>query len=169
MMPEMKNTILTSSKGMAQLIFTLLVDKFNTIKTQRELAHNTELSLGVVNKYISQLETCGFIKDQTLVNYKRLLEYWVADFDRYIIGRIRIGRFSITSKDQSEDLRTKIILLKNGYWGGVKAADTLLNSELPSQFIVYTDKPNEIIKELRLRPDPEGSIEIRKNSGFSPG
>jgi hypothetical protein len=53
-------------------------------------------------------------------------------------------------------LREKKLKLKNGLWSGSKGADLVLNSELANSFIIYTQASNELIKELRLKPDPKG-------------
>jgi hypothetical protein len=53
-------------------------------------------------------------------------------------------------------------MLKNGYWSAAKAADVLTKTELPEKFVIYSDKPLEVVKELRLRPSGSGKIEIRK-------
>lgn len=154
--------LLTSSKGMIQLVFSLLSDKELIQSTQREIAKKNKLSLGVVNRYLLQLENHNYIKDNRFLNYPKLLNHWVADFDRYFLPKIRREKYSPIHKNILEKLRTEKVLLKNGYWGATKGAGILFISELPKEYLIYTDKISDLIIELKLRPDPQGPIELRE-------
>lgn len=153
---------MTSSKGMTRLMFVLLANNNATALPQRTLAEMAQLSLGAVNRYISQLEHAGFIKYGQLIGFAKLVDYWIADFDRYYHARLRIGTFSVASRNTLEVLQDKNEKLNHGFWSGAKAADLLLASEIPNQFVIYCESVGDLIKELRLRPDPNGALEVRE-------
>lgn len=130
-------------------------------RTPRESAEETQLSLGVVNRYLSQLEAAGFVKDHEFVDYKKLLAYWLADFDRYFLPKLEKTRFSPTKGETLDNLKGRTKPFKQCFWSGAKAVDVLLGTEVPSQFIIYTQNPKGLIVDLRLKPDSKGPIGVR--------
>lgn len=133
--------------------------------TQRQLAALAGASLGTTNRVLRGLRNLGYLSDDgELRRTAQLRESWSAAFlarrDALAPGR----RYS------SQDLRkNRIKDLRDGplpsgcYWGSeVAAAETGLSIR-PETALVYCDQNGraELIRGLRLRPEPNGLCELR--------
>ena len=155
-----RKSSMTSSMGMSNLIFALLSCPDILSGTQREISSQTKQSLGVVNRYLAQLEEAEFISGRSFTNYSKLLDYWVADVQRYV--KIGVQKYSPINASVLESLRYSKSIFTNGCWSGSKAVDVLHNSELASNFIIYSSHSTHVMAQLKLRPNPDGEVEIRR-------
>jgi DNA-binding Lrp family transcriptional regulator len=155
-----------SSESMARFIHFLAATHPSPKRTQRVMADEIGISTPAVNKYLKELQDANYIVNGKtiirLVDPGKLLELWAVEYIKKILPRVEKHYFDAYDDKQFHELRANPIMLKNGYWSAVKAADILTRSELPENFVIYTDKPHEVVKELRLRPSKTGKIEIRK-------
>ncbi len=156
----------TTSIAKAKFIHYLMAMNHESHKTQRQIADRIDVSLGAVNKYLKELVESNYIVNDSnrlrLVDPGKMLELWTVEYLRRILPKVEKHLFDANSDKQYMDLRTTPVKLKNGYWSGAKAADLVIGSELPNRFLIYSDSPHEVAKELRLRPTENGKIEIRK-------
>ncbi len=159
------NSTFSSSLGMTKLIFALLSLPETHRMTQKQIANITGLSTAIVNRYIRQLERLSYlIKERSRIRLRkldRLIDQWVFEFEKFIAPTLDSKRWRSQHPEILKDIRNTSYKLENGYWSGTKAADVLLHSELPSDFTIYSANLPKLIRELRLTPDPKGSISTR--------
>jgi DNA-binding Lrp family transcriptional regulator len=157
---------LPSSESMAKFIHLLAATHQAPKRTQKIMADEVGISIAAVNKYLRELEESNYVvndkKRLRFVDAGKFLELWTVEHIKKIQPRIEKQTFDPYDDKQYRELRANPIMLKNGYWSAAKAADVLTKTELPEKFVIYSDKPLEVVKELRLRPSGSGKIEIRK-------
>ncbi|HET9239586.1 MAG TPA: type IV toxin-antitoxin system AbiEi family antitoxin [Oligoflexus sp.] len=157
---------LPSSESLAKFIHLLAATSQSAKRTQKIMADEVGISVAAVNKYLKELEASNYIvNDRARIRFVdpgKFLDLWAVEY----IKKLRPGISKITfdhyDEKQYREFRAGSVMLKNGYWSAAKAADVVMKSELPERFIIYSDKPQEVVKDLRLRPSEAGKIEIRK-------
>jgi len=133
--------------------------------SQRKLAEDLGMSLGAVNTNLSLLETLGFIqrsskKEIQMTNSKDAFEFWTHSYRNGPRNKLLIGRFSpIDAKFFSDWNHLK---LGHSYWGGEPAVAKLRTYLTPGFFSLYTYESRLpiLLRDLRLKKDPHGKIEI---------
>jgi hypothetical protein len=89
-----------------------------------------------------------------------LLDRWLQEYGRKLRPRLALGRFTASDPDRLRDLD-----LTSGRtaWGGESAAARLGADLQPGIDTLYVrGSVKQLIRDARLRPDPEGRIELRK-------
>ncbi|RYZ90434.1 MAG: winged helix-turn-helix transcriptional regulator [Proteobacteria bacterium] len=156
----------TSSKAMAKLVHLLLSTSKGPKKNQRAIASELDISLASVNKYLKELQAADYIvkdvKKIRFTNLRKILDLWTSEYTKKILPKLKTNYFEAMDENQKRNLRTNPVKLEHGYWGASKAADRLLSTELPSKLLIYSDRPKELIKELKLRPSESGNIGVRE-------
>lgn len=136
--------------------------------TQRELADKIAVALSTLNNALSNLEKYRII-------ITRGSERYFGNFEE-IVSRARIsiqdlerketsyGRYSPIDDTFMSEWEMKNLMDLNSYWGGEAAAAIKTNYLSPENYKIYTyqSNPIHILKKLRLKKDPNGSIEILK-------
>ena len=159
------SNIFTQSGG--QILFHLLKNSELINETQRYLAHISDVSLGSVSKFLKGLFDEGYSvkwnneQKYQLVNKEALLEKWVVILNEKILPAHKIGNFTF-SKTNNENWKNQL-MHPNVLWSGEPAAALVTGYLNPEQFSMFTRLPkSEIIKDLKLLPDPKGEISIYK-------
>lgn len=149
-----------------KVVFQFLVDYELIGRPYREIANLTETALGNVNNIMKGLEKDGFLirldrGEKRFQDRKNLLERWMADYKEILQPTLRIGRFRFTGTNKTAHWKEIPLDGKTTWWGGEPAGDILTNYLQPGELTIYTTKPrNELMKELRLIPDPEGDVTV---------
>ncbi|WP_047547430.1 type IV toxin-antitoxin system AbiEi family antitoxin [Psychroserpens sp. Hel_I_66] len=159
------SNIFTQSGG--QILFHLLKNPELINETQRHLAHISDVSLGSVSKFLKGLFDEGYSvkwkneQKYQLVNKEALLEKWIVILNEKILPAHKIGNFTF-SKTNNENWKNQL-MYPNVLWSGEPAAALVTEYLNPEKFSMFTRLPkSEIIKDLKLLPDPKGEISIYK-------
>ncbi len=155
-----------SSVPMAKFIHYLTAKSQMPKRTQQIMANEVGISPAAVNKYLKELEEANYIVNDKqrirFVDPGKILELWTVEYTKRLLPRTEKKTFNPHDEMQFKELRVSPMMLKSGYWSAAKAADMIIKSELPERFIIYSDKPTDVMKELRLRPSESGQVEVRQ-------
>jgi hypothetical protein len=164
--PKQKNganpTTRTFNPGGLQVIFPLLCHPEWADRPYREIAKMAGVAHGTVGWVLAELPKLGFMAEvggkRRLLQPERLLRQWVEAYARTLRPRLLIGRFHTDQLDWHKTLDPG----KYGYLLGGEAAAARLTEHLrPGTITLYGPKVEpRLILDQRLRPDPQGKVEI---------
>ena len=136
----------------------------------REIAKASNLSLGTVSqlmksesKAIKKIGTIPISHDLEILS--ELLDQWAGVIATTGLGQKHLGTFRMPINPKND-------LMEGSVWSGEIAADLINDQNLdddyrkgsglrPDSGIIYTVQPiHEVMRELRLIPDPEGKLKI---------
>ena len=147
-----------------QVIFPLLCHPEWVDRPYREIAQIAGVAHGTVGWVLAELPTLGFIAQvggkRRLLQPERLLQQWVEAYARTLRPRLLLGRFNADQLDWYQTLDPG----KYGYLlGGEPAAARLTQHLRPGTITLYGPKVEpRFLLDQRLRPDPQGKVEILK-------
>lgn len=151
-----------------KVIYLFLTDENLLNQPQRTIAEEAGIALGNINYILNGLKEMKFLieknkKEFQLINKPELLQKWMIRFEEKLKPTLHIGNFRFLKNDDYNHWK-KITLKKNQtYWGGEPAGAIITKYLLPEIFTFYTDEPrNNLIKNYRLIPDPNGNIRAYK-------
>lgn len=135
----------------------------------RETGGAVGVSIGAVAKGFETLEARGFIAEtpdnkRRLRSPELLLSEWATSYAHRLRPKLTTYRFTSADQDKMQALWSPEF--KISAWGGESAADTITGHLKPSTATIYMDMLAEprrladLVKQLRLRTDPHGPIEI---------
>ena len=158
----------TFGKTGLKVVFHFLLNNNFINNSYRLIAKQTGVALGNINYVITGLKESGFLisvnkNEYQLIHKKQLLEKWMVAFNENLKPSLFIGKFRFLHKE--DEINWKMLPIKIGktYWGAEPAADLLTNYLKPQMFILYTDESrSELIKNYKLVPDDNGTIEVYK-------
>lgn len=136
--------------------------------TQRQLALNLDLSLGAINKTLASLDKLKLVITRSKNRYLGRVEEIISRFRISFLDieerKMSLGRYSPIKDDFFDQWKNVNIKKLNSNWGGEAAASIRTNYLSPEIYKIYTynDQPLSILKELKLKKDPYGKIEILK-------
>lgn len=136
--------------------------------TQRQLAIHLDLSLGAVNKALVNLDKLKLIisrrKTRYLGKFEEIINRFRISFLDIEERKMSLGRFSPINSEFFERWNKEDIKKLNSYWGGEAAASIRTNYLTPELYRIYTynDQVSLLLKEFKLKKDPNGKIEIFK-------
>lgn len=161
------------SKTGLKVLFYLLNDPRRLNLTYRDIADGAGVALGNINLVLSGLKESGFLfqldkKSIAFQHEMELLNRWISGYRETLKPALYMGNFRMP-KNVTD---WKNLQLPNGtIWGGEPAADILTNNLNPEILTIYTQQPkSELIKTLKLAPDPNGNIQVHQkfwNNGTS--
>lgn len=147
-----------------KLLFFLLSHPKNMQLSYREIAENTNISIGSVSNIMSELEEMRFLlkteKKRAFKNQNELLGRWIVAYNEILKPRIFRKKMRFISQ---QDFRQVPIGNMTGVsvWGGEPGAAILTNYLRPEKYILFTNcEMSEISNTLEMVPDTEGNIEI---------
>jgi hypothetical protein len=135
-------------------------------QTQRIIATHTNTGLGNINNVNFGLEKEGFLiklnkTEKRLQNKKTLLEKWMKGYDITLKPALRLGRFRFLNKNDFNNWKNIILDKQTTWWGGEPAANLLTDYLYPEELTLYTTRNRtDLMKELKLIPDPDGDVII---------
>ena len=149
-----------------KVVFTLLINPGLEKTTYREIAKKADVALGTVNWVMRDLKMRNYLIDigdtgRKLIHKKELLDRWVTTYPDNFRKQMLLGKYRAPSKDWWEHIDFDG---KGVFMGGELAAAQLTKYLKPQDHIIYIEGKylNEFIQRHRLRPDPNGNIEILK-------
>jgi hypothetical protein len=147
-----------------QVLFTLLCKPDAVNLPYREIAALAGVAHGTVGWVMPELIKLGFMieinKKRRLVDGERLLKQWVDAYIRKLRPKLVLGRYAADALDWAAtiDAEKYGLLL-----GGEPAAYRMTKHLRPGKATFYGDKVNpKLLIDQRLRPDPNGNVEILK-------
>ena len=150
------------AKGL-RVIYAFLANPGLEDESYREIASETNVSLGSVGWLMKELKELGYLLDlgkkgNRLIRKKELLNRWVTSFPEKLKPKLFIGRFEQEMKfGQSLTLDPM-----NGQFGGEIAASMLTGGLKPRTTTIYTvpQSYQRVLFDNRLRKSPDGDIEV---------
>jgi hypothetical protein len=150
-----------NNKGL-QVLFTLLAAPALAQANYRDLSKAAGVARGTVGLVLSDLLEAGFVANlpqgRVILHFQRLLEAWVAIYPQKLRSGLGPVRFRATlPQDWSSVDFAGLGVKVSGEVGG----DRLTAHLQPMGATLYTREPfGKIAAALRLRPDPQGNIEM---------
>src|SRR5690606_27056109 len=124
-------------------------------------------SLGTINSSLKSLEKIGLIqledrRKRKLGHFDEIVESWRNTYLDFEKNKLSLGRFSPINEDFYADWKKMSLQSIKGYWGGEAGASLVTNYLRPGLFTIYCyeNSLGEVLKNLRLKKDPLGKIEI---------
>lgn len=171
---EGKRLALPAPKGLTnaaalRMVFTLLADPGSVRLPYKELAAHAGVSLGTAYNVLTDLAQRGYLIDKVNSKRRRLLEAdrladeWAINYPTTLRTKLNSRRFSAPD---SSWWQTVSLTEFDIAWGSEVAAERLTGYLKPVTQTLYVrpDQMEGTIKALskqhRIRPDPEGDIEI---------
>lgn len=147
-----------------KLVFALLSRSDLANHTFREIAADTGVALGTVHWVMQDLRQLGFLAEirrrRRLLDRERLIAEWTEAYSRVLRPKLLLGRFGAPTPSWWSAAR---IERYGAVWGGEVAAERLTHMLKPGVATVYASSlPHSLIVEHRLKPDSEGTVEIRR-------
>lgn len=148
-------------KGL-QVIFALLAGEGMVGATYRELGSVAGVATGTVGLVMTDLTEAGLLvatpTGRTLLQPERLADGWVANYPHKLRPHLHPTRFRAT---RPGGWKTLDLARFGAQWGGEAAGGRLTANLQPLTATIYTPgNPAKLAAALRLRPDPQGDIEI---------
>ncbi|MES2047009.1 MAG: type IV toxin-antitoxin system AbiEi family antitoxin [Pseudomonadota bacterium] len=152
-----------------RMIFALLCQPGAVTASYRDIAAQAGIALGTVGTTFLDLKKRGFLLDSGQKGARRLLEpaqlstEWAINFPIILRPKLKARQFRAPDPDWWKELKPDGIDMA---WGGEVAAQKLTNYLKPATQTLYLAKQHmaagvhDLVKKYRLRPDPEGSVEI---------
>jgi hypothetical protein len=164
MEPDAKNRAFT--KTGLKVVFEFLLDGALVNQPYRRIAERTQTSVGNITNIIQGLKQEGFVVPLTknkieLTNREELLRRWTEAYEDSLRPTLKMGTFRLANANVAwQDIDFNFEKTK---WGGEPAGDLLTNYLRPDELTLYTDETrNDIIKNYKLIPDPNGKITALK-------
>ncbi len=136
--------------------------------SHREIAEITDVAHGNIAYILQGLRENRFLvkinkNTFALNNKKELLEKWMVNYKETLQPKLEVGRFRFANKDQFIHWRNVQLQKGKTRWGGEPAGDLITNHLRPGELTLYTiEARNDLLKNYRLIPDPEGDIQVYK-------
>jgi hypothetical protein len=146
-----------------RVFFQLLIDNTNLFVSQRELAEKSGVALGNIPLVIKGLKAIGLLLKRNDFNYQwsnkeEAIGQWVNGYRNTLKTALFQGKYRLPNQQDWRDIN---LPTEKTLWGGEPGADLLTNYLRPERLTLFTDlKRNDLIKALRLMPDPTGEIEV---------
>jgi hypothetical protein len=162
--PEKKENIQLArlfKPGGLQVLFVLLCNPDFIKAPYRELAIKAGVALGTVAWAMKEMQKQGFIIDignnvYRLVKRETLLRLWLIGYEQALRPRQLVKRYHAEKHDWWMNAKPGRAL-----WGGEVAAYKMTGYLKPETVTLYAAKLTDpLIFENRLRPDPNGEIEL---------
>ena len=149
-----------------RVLFALLCNPGLENETYRTIATKTKVALGMVNWVVKDLQELGFMLEKgsgrrrqvQLLRKERLLERWITAYAEQLRPKLILGRY----RGAEGWWRQAELNPDQALWGGEVAAAKLTEYLKPQVVTLYVDRdnPGVVIVPNRLKPDPEGEVEL---------
>lgn len=151
-----------------KVVFQFLIQDELLNAPYRLIADTAGTALGNINLVIGGLKEQGFVKNLDdkrlmLVNKAKLLERWVTAYGERLKPGLHMGNFRFMRPVDEQNWNDIAFKAKDTMWGGEPAADILTQFLQPQVWTIYTtETKQDLIRNYRLVPDPQGNIHVYK-------
>jgi hypothetical protein len=149
-----------------RVLFTLLNNPGAENYPYRDIAAEAGVAIGTVNWVVYDLKETGFMVDlgkkgRRLINKANLLRRWVEAYPEQLKPKLIHGTFKVDTRNWWKNIE---LAEYGAFWGGETAAAQLTGYLKPERFIIYADRPPEmLVFKHKLQKDPQGNLEILKS------
>lgn len=159
----------TGTPTALRMVFTILCKPELLNAPYREIKDVAGIALGAVGWVFFDLTKRGLVTggegkhDRRLLETKRLIDEWVTNYPLKLRPKLNPRKFRAPTPDWWKKID---VTRYKAQWGGEVAADKLTGYLKPATFTLYLHADDgrrdltRLIAEQRLRPDPNGDIEI---------
>ncbi|QKV54571.1 type IV toxin-antitoxin system AbiEi family antitoxin [Comamonas antarctica] len=157
-----EHSALRTANGL-RIIFTLLTQPNLVSQPQRDIAVHAGVALGSVGKVLADLQRLGHLSPgsgerRRLLAVDELSRMWVQHYPVALRHKLKPQRYAMVSNKNWQDIQ---LLPGDAVWGGEAAAHRMDGYIQPIEATIYSWLPRQrFIVEHRLRPDPQGDVEI---------
>jgi hypothetical protein len=151
-------------RGGLKVVFALLCHPKWTEQPYRDIAKHAGVAHGTVGEVVADLQKLRFLAEidgkRRLLQPERLLRQWAEAFARTLRPKLLIGRYRTDLTGWWAELTPQDygVLL-----GGEPAAAKLTQYLRPEAITLYGDKVEpRLLLDYKLRPDPDGPVELLK-------
>ena len=157
----------TNQTGL-RVVFALLSKPETINATYKEIATFSGVALGSAYNVLEDLERRGYViagakNSRKLLERDRLIDEWATNFPTTLRTKLTSRRFKSLDPQWWKDAD---IIGLDAVWGAEVAAAKMVKHLKPSSQTIYVDSKawrnvvDTLAKQYRLKPDPNGSIEI---------
>jgi hypothetical protein len=152
-------------KNGVKLVFAFLLEPELVNASYRQMAERAGISVGTVGDILLDLMEAGFVlpvdeKKRILNDEAELLEKWTRYYLDLVKPKQLREHYRFARMEDRRDWRSLALPIQS-WWGGEPAADLYTNYLAPAAWTLYSALPrNELIRTLRLIPDPEGEVAV---------
>ena len=157
----------TVTPALVRMMFAFLADPALFDAPYRDIALQARVSTGSIGKAFETLEARGLIGTaaggkRMIRTAERFLDEWASSYAGRLKPKLKKYRFSTEDLDKLLAWRPDT---RSAMWGGEPAANILTQHLTPEECTIYVDMKDphvlrDIVKEFRLRADPNGAIDI---------
>ena len=159
----------TTNSTALRITFALLCQPGMVQASYREIMESAGVSLGAISSAFDDLKRRGLVLDaegargRKLLEPKRLFDEWVINYPFVLHPKLHPRLFNAPDPDWWRSVHPGTL---EAVWGGEVAAERLTRHLKPATQTLYVAPAamNNCLKQListhRLRPDPNGQIEI---------
>lgn len=155
-----------------KLLFALLTNEGLVTSTYRQIAQKAGIALGTIGQLMTELQQGGFILEQPnklLCRKTELTNRWVELFATILRPGLYMGKYRCYNEQMWANNWRQLLQANKEqggpaiYAGQEPAGEMLTGMLIPEYFILYTPAETaDVLKALRLIPDANGNIELRK-------
>ena len=159
----------TTNPTALRITFILLCQPTMAQASYREIMESVGVSLGAISSIFDDLKRRGLLLDaertrhRKLLEPKRLFDEWVTNYPVVLRPKLNPRRFSAPDPNWWQSVHPDTL---GAVWGGEVAAERITRYLKPAAQTLYVEPAamNSCLKHLiskhRLRPEPDGQIEI---------
>lgn len=157
----------TMTPAVLRMMFAFLADPALLNAPYRNISISARVSTGAIGKALDTLEARGLIGSaaggKRMIRTPELfLNEWASGYAGRLKPKLRKYRFSSDNFDRILDWNPAF---RQSAWGGEPAAMLLTKHLKPEECTIYVSMTDpqglrDIVKDFRLRADPQGRIEI---------
>lgn len=148
-----------------KVVFQLLLNGDLLNHPYRTIAKKTKVATGNINNIITGLMEDGFLLRNNagykLTNKEDLMQRWITAYGERLKPALEIGKFRFLNPNDFIYWKELPIQKGKTLWGGEAAGNLYTDFLKPQELTLYTtEKRNELIKNYKLVPDPNGNVNV---------
>ncbi|MCB0696623.1 MAG: hypothetical protein KDC07_04620 [Chitinophagaceae bacterium] len=161
-----ENTGRAFTKTGLKVVFHFLMNEAFLDMSYRQIARETNTSLGNITNIINALKQLNFLEitpdGKLRLRQKRLLaERWIEQYEHRLKPAIEIGTFRFESEDDYRNWKRTQLENKKSMWGGEPGGHLLTGMLKPTQLTIYSlENRHDLMKNYRLVRDEKGYIKV---------
>lgn len=149
-----------------RVLFDFLRDSTLINQAYRQIAGQTDTSIGNITHILNGLKQEGFLVRVSKTEYRfqrteELLDRWGAAYEQTLKPSLKMGRFRFLDKDEFANWKSLTLDVPRTLWGGEPAGELLTSYLKPAELTLYTEESRtEIMKRYKLIPDEAGDVRV---------